>query len=210
MNDSQPSPERLNLFVTAASVGKIATVRRFLDGYPRFVDAKDTDGMTALRAASRKGQDDVVILLLGRGANIHSRNFSWGMTVLMEAAAHGRKSTAELLIRRGALVNEMNDAGDTVLVLAIQSRDKGTVEVLLENGAAADTMGSWGQTPATYAQGTPEIAALIERWPEILRGKQAEKKRQERERYLKDTSFSGGLEKPIRAPRPIKIKPGAP
>lgn len=56
---------------------------------------------TALRFAADNGCNEVVVLLLDRGAEIDARDRS-GMTPLMSAAVKGQSSTVRLLIERGA------------------------------------------------------------------------------------------------------------
>ena len=53
---------------SAAAAGMVSLVQQLIDlGTP--VDGKDAEGQTALQAAVDAGQDDVVTVLLGRGAD---------------------------------------------------------------------------------------------------------------------------------------------
>ena len=68
------------------------------------VNARDENGMTALRQASVDGYKEIVKLLLENGADIESKD-DLGRTALYNAAKCGHKEIVELLIEKGADVN---------------------------------------------------------------------------------------------------------
>lgn len=62
----------------------------------------DTDGRTPLTLAVLAGQDELLEMLLGQGADPNARNAKDGTTALMWAANIGRKSYIEMLLEKGA------------------------------------------------------------------------------------------------------------
>jgi len=94
----------------SAEKGDIEAVKRLLDqGYP--VDKKEAmtwqlpDGLTALMEAAYYGRNDIVELLIDRGANVNAVSSSGSMSALMLAAAKGQVDTVKLLLKRGADIN---------------------------------------------------------------------------------------------------------
>ena len=87
-----------------------------LDGL--YVNAKDSDGNTALIRASRDGQADVVERLLIEGADVNAKSKS-GYTALMLASRRGRADIVKLLLeQKGIEVNAKDSDGDTALMRA--------------------------------------------------------------------------------------------
>ncbi len=95
-----------------------------------------------------------------------------------------------------------------------------TVKMLLEAGADINQRDNFGRSALNYAQEIRpsevehyrKMMVLLKEWPEIQKqrrladiAEQAEKHAQ----WLKDTDCHKGLEKPIRAGRPLNISPAA-
>jgi hypothetical protein len=102
--------------IKAVSDGKLAEVRRLLDGgiSPNAVtDPKDQEGKSALQIAAETGNVHLVQLLLDKGADINAPD-PWGATAVVDAAFVGSPEIVKLLISRGADVNA-NDDGATAL-----------------------------------------------------------------------------------------------
>jgi ankyrin repeat protein len=92
------------LMIKAAKKGEFAAVKALLDADPTLIDARDADGSTPLHCAAWKGNDQVVALLIERGASlsVENDNDHWGGTPL-HAAAHGNnREAARLLLEHGA------------------------------------------------------------------------------------------------------------
>ena len=113
--------------VQAAALGKLAVVEAFLasgvsgaaharrlapapaDQWPPDTAHARGDVLSdALYAAARNGHDEVVKVLLDRGAEVDAKGF-FGATGLMWAAVNGHASTVRLLLARGA-DTELRDA----------------------------------------------------------------------------------------------------
>ncbi|KMP10199.1 hypothetical protein CIRG_09880 [Coccidioides immitis RMSCC 2394] len=108
---------------------------------------------TALCAASRKGREDMVRLLLDHGSNINAESRSCG-SALYEAAKEGHVSLVHFLLSNGASVNGKGAFYNTPLGAAARYGHVRIVCSLLESGADVNRR--------SYIWGTPLYAAA--RW----------------------------------------------
>jgi len=92
-------------------------------------------GSTALIWASINGSNDLVRLLLDRGADLKATDRQHGMNALQCAAMAGKADTVKLLLDRGAEVNSRDRDGKTALIWAAHYGRDETVQVLLNHGA---------------------------------------------------------------------------
>eukprot|EP00041_Stephanoeca_diplocostata_P023226 m.566264 g.566264 ORF g.566264 m.566264 type:complete len:598 (+) comp22248_c0_seq15:177-1970(+) len=91
------------LMCAGASTGNKALVLEFLDdGY--HVNCADYDGRTPLHIASKRGDLDMVQLLLSKGALVHAQD-SFGHTPLRDAVLRKREKCVEALVGAGALLH---------------------------------------------------------------------------------------------------------
>jgi len=97
-------------------------------------EARDPDGTSVLRLASRKGDERLVRLLTDHGALVN-RKSKTGWTPLMEACAEGHLSIASLLLEKGALTNARTYVNTTALILAARGGFAEIVKLLLDHGA---------------------------------------------------------------------------
>jgi|CXWL01.1.fsa_nt_gi hypothetical protein len=124
-------------------------VRKLLDaGAP--VDGRNRE--VPLVAATCKGYDSVVQLLLDRGAAINAADKSQDWTALHCAAANGRMNIAKLLLARGAKCCELSATG-TPAETAAQNQKIGLQHLLEEAGqgvrsAPIATVAAAPQAPA--------------------------------------------------------------
>ncbi|MEW6360076.1 MAG: ankyrin repeat domain-containing protein [Planctomycetota bacterium] len=101
-----------------------------------YVDAKDhAYGMTPLFYAIGPMHQDVVKLLIERGANVNAKS-SEGQTPLHFAARWNSRDAAILLISKGAEVNARDTCGRTPLDLAKVEMGKKAVAVVLRKHGA--------------------------------------------------------------------------
>lgn len=110
---------------------------------------------TPLMAAAHYGQNDMVSLMLDRGADINAVNFL-DMTPLHQASYTGQDETVSLLIKRGAKVNVDNSVRfsydvATPLACAAYFNNIKTVKLLVANGADINAPGSCNATPLWLA-----------------------------------------------------------
>lgn len=112
--------------------------------YCSLLNEGDALGVTVLSGAVKAGNEDVVRMLLEKGAcaDVHD---SAGMTPLGLAAAYGFPSLCHLLINDGRADadgavhgKERGPCGDTPLMCAAKAGQRETMRVLLEHGASVD------------------------------------------------------------------------
>jgi Ankyrin repeats (3 copies) len=101
-----------------AEGGKLAHVQAILEKYPKLLDARRAqelgkpshgDGHTPLQTAARHGHDEVVALLIRRGANLNAADGS-GYTPLHLAAEGGHLDVVKRLVKAGAKVDAKTTA----------------------------------------------------------------------------------------------------
>ena len=97
------------------------------------LDHRDTNAydLTALDWAARNGHEDVVKLLLDRGAEVNAKDAN-GWTALHLATRQGHKGVVLLLLGRGSDVGAKTSRGSTPLDLATTIGYMSIVDVLLE------------------------------------------------------------------------------
>lgn len=155
-SSSQDSP-----VADAAMHGDVEAVRSLLrDGAD--VNAAQGDGMTALHWAARRGQSELVEVLLYAGAKLDAGTRIGRYTPLHIAAREGRTSVVRVLLEAGADPGVVTtNSGATPLHLAARSGDQEIVKLLIDQGAEVDaTAGSWGQTPLTFAAALNRVGAI--------------------------------------------------
>lgn len=105
----EPLQDTVSAFIEAAGNGDLVAVAAFLDIYGNdYIDRRDYDDDTALINAAWQGREEVVSLLLARGADVHKSNHE-GYTALMWAEKNSftgivvllRQEEAARLVRKG-------------------------------------------------------------------------------------------------------------
>ena len=126
--------------------------------------------MTPLLFAVARGNYEVAVLLVERGADLKQRDLD-GFGVLHAAAQGGEPRIVEFPLTKGMDVHERAADGSTPLHLAMLARTTDVAKVLLTKGAAADVdaMDTRGMTPAA-------VARLIDRveHEQLLSGKSSQ------------------------------------
>src|SRR5260370_30482058 len=100
------------------------------------MEAKDNAGKPALRLAAEKGRDEVMKLLLERGADVDARGW-YGRTALHGASYKGVLEAVRLLLEHGADVEAKDIYGQIPLqsAAAAEGEYHEVVKLLREHGA---------------------------------------------------------------------------
>ncbi|XP_066438257.1 M-phase phosphoprotein 8 [Eleutherodactylus coqui] len=98
------------------------------------LDQEDASGMTLVMMAAAAGQDDILRLLIKKGAKINARQRN-GTTALIHATEKNYLTTVALLLEAGAFVNIQQATGETALMKACKKGNLDTVRLLIEHGA---------------------------------------------------------------------------
>lgn len=104
-------------------------------------------GSTPLYDAARKGNIEIVGLLIERGADVNA--ICHGESALLKVVALGNVKMAKELIRKGANVNIHDEhLGNTPLHYAVAKKNTPMIDLLLANGADMYATNNRGETPA--------------------------------------------------------------
>lgn len=109
---------------------------------------KDPTGLPPMCLAAKHGQEPLVQLLIGNGADMSKTT-----TALHEAAFNGHEEIVRLLIKKGADVASRDEKGWTALHGAAYQAHVATVRLLLEMRADVAVQDNKGQTPLHLAAG---------------------------------------------------------
>jgi uncharacterized protein len=152
--------------INATSLGKVDPGAFVRDGMLRNVGSQAgvnpyrKDGWTALFEAVEKGHEEIVELLLDRGANLRATT-KGGDTPLMRAALEGHTRVVERLLRGGADVHASNSDGWTALFCASGRGHLGIIAALLAAGADVNRKNNSNATTLMWAANVHTIRALL-------------------------------------------------
>ncbi|KAF3188341.1 hypothetical protein TWF788_001017 [Orbilia oligospora] len=118
--------------------------------YDNSLDVKDSHHQTPILLASRYGNEDVVEVLLDRGAEVESGD-KFGWTPLLWAAKNGHEAIVEKILDRGAQVDSKDAYGMTSLHWAAWEGHEAVASILLERGADIEMETAKGGTPLAIA-----------------------------------------------------------
>jgi uncharacterized protein len=110
-----------------------------------------SDNNEALLNAARDGDMGKVEQLLGRGADINSRDIN-GWTPLMFAVGSSHSKLTRLLLERGAAVNGQTKQGLTPLMKATLHNNSEILSLLLGKGADVNLRNAEGKTALDTAK----------------------------------------------------------
>ena len=130
--------------------GNYFIVREILSSCTIDLNKQETRGWTPLLAASAQNRQDIVKILLEKGANPDIPNLIQ-VTPLMMAAHHGFFQVCSLLIEYGASINMQDEEGNTALYVASKMGHIRIVQLLLSNHAKPDIPTCSGKTPLDIA-----------------------------------------------------------
>ena len=152
-----------SLIIFAASNGYQDEVSQLL-AMGANINAKNSDGFSALMLAVSNGHADVVDLLIENGADISAKwNICVGLTILMMAAFKGHTNIVTQLLAKNVDVNVKESEGLTALMIAAHEGHKEVVAQLLAKSADVSTTNLEGLTALKIAarNGHEEIVEML-------------------------------------------------
>ncbi|KAL8191010.1 UNVERIFIED_CONTAM: hypothetical protein K2H54_066661, partial [Gekko kuhli] len=119
----------------AVKNGHYATVKMALNSSEEYnLDQEDSSGMTLVMLAAAGGHDDILRLLIRKGAKVNCKQKS-GTTALIHAAEKNNLTTVAILLEAGACVNLQQNSGETALMKACKRGNYDIVRLMIESGA---------------------------------------------------------------------------
>ncbi|MBI3440696.1 MAG: ankyrin repeat domain-containing protein [Proteobacteria bacterium] len=168
---AQPSMVEVTVFHEAITMGDTTTVISYLNKYRKneIVNVHNSLGVTALMKAAMGGNNDIITLLLERGADIDLQNRGNDRaTALMYAVLFDHKDTVMLLLDKGADINAHTSHDWTALMYSARGGHDGILTLLLTRGADSTAKNHLGQTALELAQAgySAKAEAILQQWPE--------------------------------------------
>ena len=117
--------------IRSSMFGNREAVRRQLEQDGIDVNAKNSEGYTALILASSNGHKEIVEMLLEKGADVNAKD-KYNATALIKASSNGHKEIVEMLLEKGADVNAKTHNGSTALIKASENKHTEIVAMLLD------------------------------------------------------------------------------
>lgn len=114
-------------------------------------DTRNKAGVPLLCLAARKGNGEILRLLIEAGANTNLQADDRGTSALLDSIMARQYAIASDLVKAGADVNLKSKDGQSALIVAVGNGDEGSVEMLLRAGADPDTPDSLGTSARKYA-----------------------------------------------------------
>jgi ankyrin repeat protein len=126
------------------------------------LEAKDSEGCTALHIAAKFGQDQGIRKLL-TGANVAATD-KWQWTPVFWVAYHNRVEALRILLDQGADINLQNCRAKTPLCWAAQCANEAAVELLIKNSVDRIITDAEGKVAKDWAS-TAGIRELFDSIP---------------------------------------------
>jgi ankyrin repeat protein len=133
MDSSKQSKNQLDLF-EAAKNGQTETIKALISAADVFINAKDSDGDTALILSVQGGHTETVKFLLSvSGIQINEKNLAGDTALIYAAFLDNVKMVKVLLSMPDILINEQNFQGDTALILSARYNCFSVVKLLTQD-----------------------------------------------------------------------------
>ncbi len=148
-----------SLLEFAANSGDKEFVREIISK----IRKEEKNGLNALTAASRKGNLEMVKLLVEEGFDIDECNSYGRETPLMKAAYYGKTEVVTYLLENGADIHATDYKGHTALLNAAYNGHNEVVEELLKKGAKINERNNynWNALMQACFEGHYETAKLL-------------------------------------------------
>ncbi|KAJ5055220.1 ankyrin repeat-containing domain protein, partial [Bipolaris maydis] len=140
-----------------------------LNGTPN-VHEQDSLGFQPLYYACENGNEEIINILLGAGADVDFVSSDGNPTALHAACRNGRYDIVKILLDRNTNVNSLSPEYGTALYAAVGSLDNRIVELLLDHNAEVNITGGPHRRAlnlAAFSGNLDAVRILIERGAEI-------------------------------------------
>ncbi|XP_014350474.1 M-phase phosphoprotein 8 isoform X3 [Latimeria chalumnae] len=154
----------------AVKNGDYLTVKLALNSKEEYnLDQEDSSGMTLVMLAAAGGQDDILRLLIKKGAKVNAKQKN-GTTALIHAAEKNFLTTVAILLEAGVHVNLQQISGETALMKACKRGNSDIVRLLLEYGADCNILSKHQNSALHYAKQSNNILVydLLKNHIEVL------------------------------------------
>ena len=118
----------------AANLGRINIARRLIAAHAN-INARNYEGLDALRIAIKKNFTETTKVLIESGAQVGNKTFSPENVPIIIASENENPNIVKLLIDAGADVDERNENQDTALKIAVLKNNATITKYLIKAGA---------------------------------------------------------------------------
>uniref|UniRef100_A0A8C3JAN0 M-phase phosphoprotein 8 n=1 Tax=Calidris pygmaea TaxID=425635 RepID=A0A8C3JAN0_9CHAR len=136
----------------AVKSGDYMTVKMALSSNEEYnLDQEDSSGMTLVMLAAAGGHDDLLRVLIRKGAKVNGRQKN-GTTALIHAAEKNFLTTVAILLEAGAYVNMQQSSGETALMKACKRGNSDIVRLMIESGADCNILSKHQNSALHFAK----------------------------------------------------------
>ncbi|XP_009997738.1 PREDICTED: M-phase phosphoprotein 8 [Chaetura pelagica] len=151
-NHMLTEPISNSLLRDAVKSGDYMTVKMALSSNEEYnLDQEDSSGMTLVMLAAAGGHDDLLRVLIRKGAKVNGRQKN-GTTALIHAAEKNFLTTVAILLEAGAYVNMQQSSGETALMKACKRGNSDIVRLMIESGADCNILSKHQNSALHFAK----------------------------------------------------------
>ncbi|XP_068000547.1 M-phase phosphoprotein 8 isoform X1 [Melanerpes formicivorus] len=151
-NHVSTEPISSTLLRDAVKSGDYMTVKMALSSNEDYnLDQEDSSGMTLVMLAAAGGHDDLLRVLIRKGAKVNGRQKN-GTTALIHAAEKNFLTTVAILLEAGAYVNMQQSSGETALMKACKRGNSDIVRLMIESGADCNILSKHQNSALHFAK----------------------------------------------------------
>ncbi|NXN92884.1 MPP8 phase, partial [Rhinopomastus cyanomelas] len=151
-NHVSTEPISSALLRDAVKSGDYMTVKMALSSDEEYnLDQEDSSGMTLVMLAAAGGHDDLLRVLIRKGAKVNGRQKN-GTTALIHAAEKNFITTVAILLEAGAYVNTQQSSGETALMKACKRGNSDMVRLMIESGADCNILSKHQNSALHFAK----------------------------------------------------------
>lgn len=133
-------------FYTAVRQGNLQTVKKSLKEHPHFLEKLPSDSAIPIHIAAIHGQNNVIELLVSKGASVDHLNSSH-QTPMHMAVEGNHFSTIEMLFKmKSNAVNVRDQLGNTPLHYTTIHYNSKVVKLLVQHGGDINALNNMGDT----------------------------------------------------------------